>query len=135
MVILGCQCCRRTIPVETCLVAQFLRQYRRDTGEASVDRLEDRLGLGGKRFTERIFIAGQGIQLVLGVGDEVRLAGQNLSYTADRSGYVLDAVDDSIVIVTEDQVTVLSHQLHDQRLVTQIPHLVEMLDIDMHDTL
>ena len=116
-------------------MAQLLRQYRRDTGEASVDRLEDRLGLGGKRFTERILIAGKGIQLVLCMGDEVRLAGQDLSYTADRSGYVLDAVDDHIIVVTEDQVTVLAHQLHDQRLVTQIPHLVEMLDIDMHDTL
>ena len=62
-------------------MAQLLRQYRRDTGEASVDRLEDRLGLGGKRFTERILIAGKGIQLVLCMGDEVRLAGQDLSYT------------------------------------------------------
>ena len=135
MVIPGCQCRRRTIPVETGLVAQLLRQYRRDTGEASVDCLEDRLGLGGKRFTERTLIAGQGIQLVLSMGNKVRLAGQDLSYTADRSGYMLDAVDDHIIVVTEDQVTVLAHQLHDQRLVTQIPHFVEMFDIDMHDTL
>ena len=36
---------------------------------------------------------------------------------------------------SEDQVTVLAHQLHDQRLVSQIPHFIQMLNIDMHDTL
>ena len=69
------------------------------------------------------------------MGNEIGLAGQDFPDTADCGRYPLDTVDDGIVIVTEDQVTVFAHQLHDQRLVAQIPHFIQMLNIDMHDTL
>ena len=135
MIILCRQCRCRAFPVDACLVTQFLCQYRRDTGEASVDRLEDRLRLGGKGLPESSLVAGQGIQFILGMGNEIGLAGQDFPDTADCGRYPLDTVDDGIVIVTEDQVTVFAHQLHDQRLVSQIPHFIQMLNIDMHDTL
>ena len=134
MVILRCQCRCRAFPIETGLVAQLLCQYGRDAGEASVDRLEDRLGFGGKHFTERILIAGQGIQLVLGVGNEVGTPRQDFPDAADSGGDMLDTVDDGIVVITEDQVTVFAHQLHDQCLVTQIAHLIQMFNVNMHNT-
>ena len=107
MIILCRQCRCRAFPVDACLVTQFLCQYRRDTGEASVDRLEDRLRLGGKGLPESSLVAGQGIQFILGMGNEIGLAGQDFPDTADCGRYPLDTVDDGIVIVTEDQVTVV----------------------------
>lgn len=47
---------------------------------------------------------------------------------------MLDTVDDGIVVITEDQVTVFAHQLHDQCLVTQIAHLIQMFNVNMHNT-
>ena len=68
------------------------------------------------------------------MGDEVGTPRQDFPDAADSGGDMLDTVDDGIVVITEDQITVFAHQLHDQRLVTQIPHFVEMLDIDMHNS-
>ena len=104
MIILCRQCRCRAFPVDACLVTQFLCQYRRDTGEASVDRLEDRLRLGGKGLPESSLVAGQGIQFILGMGNEIGLAGQDFPDTADCGRYPLDTVDDGIVVITEDQV-------------------------------
>ena len=77
----------------------------------------------------------QRIFFIPGIGNEIFSSGKNLSYTADRSGYVLDAVDDHIIVVTEDQVTVLAHQLHDQTLSAGIPQLIKMLQLKFHHAL
>ena len=48
---------------------------------------------------------------------------------------MLDAVDDRAVLVTEYNVGMFSHKLNNQCLMAQVPHLVEMLDLHVDDTL
>ena len=39
----------------------------------------------------------------------------------------------SLGIITEDDIAVLAHELHDQSLLSQIPQLVQMLDFKADD--
>ena len=48
---------------------------------------------------------------------------------------MLDAVYDLLLIAKEDNVAVLAHQLDDQRVAAEIPHLVEMLNFEAEDPL
>ena len=49
-------------------------------------------------------------------------------------GYVLDTVDDLIFFVTEDNIAVFSHDLHDQVFGTQITQFIQMLDRKTDDS-
>ena len=53
---------------------------------------------------------GKRIQLVLGVGNKVRTARKYLADRAYIAGNVFDAVQDHIVIITENDVAVFAHQ-------------------------
>ncbi len=77
--------------------------------------------------------AGQGVQLVLGMGHEIGLAGQHLPETADQAGHMFDTVQDHAVFIAEDDVAVFSHDLYNQCFMPQIPHLVQMLHIYMNN--
>ena len=48
---------------------------------------------------------------------------------------MLDAVENCAVLLAENDVAVLSHQLNDQALASQISELVEMLDLKVDDSL
>ena len=48
---------------------------------------------------------------------------------------MLDAVDDFIFLIHEDDVAMLSHQLDDQALVAKITHIIIMLHVKFKDTL
>ena len=77
----------------------------------------------------------QGVQLVLCLRDKIGLAGENLADGADSGRDTLDAVDDCIVIVAENNVAVLAHDFDHESLMAEVAHLVHMLDLDMDDTL
>ena len=77
----------------------------------------------------------EGIQLVLGMGNEISPARQHFPDGADRQGHMLDAVQDHAVLPAENQVAVLAHQLHDQGFPAEIPHLVQMFDMEMKNAL
>lgn len=47
---------------------------------------------------------------------------------------MLDAVQDHILVIAENNVAVLAHQLHDQNLVAHVAQLVEMLQLKFHYT-
>ena len=121
--------------VDPGLIAQLLGQDRGDARKAAVERLKDRLGPGGKGVPESLPVGGQGVQLVLGGGYEVGFARQHLPQGADGGGDVLDAVDDSPLRITEDDVAVLPHDLHHQSLPAQVAHLVQVLHVDVDDAL
>ena len=125
----------RQLRVRASPVAELLGQNGGDAGEAAVEGLEQGLGLCGQGFPEGGAVRAQCIQLVLGFSHEIRLAGQNLPEGADRRGDPLDAVDDDAVLAAEDNVAVFSHDLDHQRLASQVAHLVQMLDADVHDAL
>ena len=48
---------------------------------------------------------------------------------------MLDAVDDLVFCVTEDNIAVFSHDLHHQFLTAGIPQLVQMFNIQLDDPL
>ena len=48
---------------------------------------------------------------------------------------VFDAVQNHSLFVTEDDVAVLAHQLHDQTLSAGIPQLIKMLQLKFHHAL
>ena len=48
---------------------------------------------------------------------------------------MLDAVQDHVLVVTEDDVAVLSHKLHDQLLALQVTQLIQMFDVKFQDPL
>ena len=47
---------------------------------------------------------------------------------------MLDAVENPVVFITENNIAVLTHQLNDQLLVTEITHFIEMLDMKAENT-
>lgn len=47
---------------------------------------------------------------------------------------MLDAVDDFIFFIHEDDVAVLSHQLNNQTFVTKVAHVVVMLYMKLNNT-
>lgn len=42
---------------------------------------------------------------------------------------MLDAVQDHSLVITENNIAVLSHQLYHQEFAAEIAHIVEMLDL------
>jgi len=60
---------------------------------------------------------------------------KNFPDGTDLRGNMLDAVDDLIGIRTEDNIAVLSHDLHDQIFPAQIAQLIQMLDLKQQDSL
>ena len=78
---------------------------------------------------------GERIFLVPGVGDKIGPSRQHFPDGAHHRGDVLDAVHDLLFVVEEDDVAVLAHQLDDQRVATQVAHLIEVLDLKAQDAL
>ena len=72
-------------------------------------------------FCHKVFFGnGERVQLVLGVWNKVGTAGKNFADGAYVAGYVLDAVQDHTLVIAENNVAVLAHQLHDQNLVAYV---------------
>ena len=88
-----------------------------------------------KAFTESFLRNGKGIGLVLCLRNEIIASRKNLADRAYHTGNMLDAVDDFIFLIHEDDVAMLSHQLDDQALVAKITHIIIMLHVKFKDTL
>ena len=48
---------------------------------------------------------------------------------------MLDAVNDNPGIITENNIAVFSHKLHNQQLPAHIPHFIQMLNFKINNTL
>ena len=48
---------------------------------------------------------------------------------------MLNAVDDPVRVIRENNIAVLTHELYDQILPAEITHLIQMLDFDTKNTL
>ena len=44
-----------------------------------------------------------------------------------------DAVDDGLILFTENNITVLTHNLHNQLFSAQIPHLIQMFQFKLNN--
>ena len=125
----------RTICIDSGPRRNFLSHKRADAGQGLIQRLCDRKRLCGHFADKCRFTDGERIEFVRGVCNKVGTAGQYLTDGTDASRNAANAVDDCSFSVCEDDVAVLSHQLHDEVMFRKIPHLVEVFRADMNNTL
>ena len=60
----------------------------------------------------------QRIEFFTGLWNEILPARQHLTHRTDLRGNMFDTVDDLVIFITENNVTVFSHYLNDQRFFT-----------------
>ena len=80
---------------------------------------------------EFLFLRLERAEFLLSVGNKVLPAGEHLPDGAGLRRYVLDAVNDPVFLVAENEIAVLSHKLQNQILSAQISQLIVMLDLKM----
>ena len=73
---------------------------------------------------KRSKIQGQRIFLVHCHGNKIASSRQNFPDGAHHAGNMLDAVDNRIALVNENNIAVFSHYLHGQPLAAEVAHLV-----------
>ena len=73
-------------------VADLIGHGGADACAGAIEGFADLHGTGADLCEEIFFREFQGIQLVLGLGDEIFPAGQDLAHGTHMGGYVLDAV-------------------------------------------
>ena len=117
-------------PVYPRLKAEFLCQDGGNSGETAVNGLKGRLGFCGHCVFESFVIGVQRVQLILCPGYEIISPGKHLAKGADRSGNMLDAVQNHSVFIAENNIAVFSHDFNYQGLLTQITHFVQMFYVD-----
>ena len=116
-------------------VAKLLCDYRADAGIAAVYCLGQRHGLGKYFRLEFLLTCVQRVAFVPGLGDKIGPAGQHLPDRAGLGGDVLDAVDDGLIFIAENNIAVFSHQFQNQILAPQISHIVIVLDLKVDNPL
>ena len=129
------ECIDRKSAVDAGAAADFLRHQRAEAGKGSVDCL-----CGSHRFRadeiEKFFFCDrERIFLILRVRNEPGAARKNLTDRTHVGGNMFDTVKDRIVLLTEDQVAVFSHDLHNQLLAADIAEFVQMLELKNKNTL
>ena len=105
-------------------VAQFLCDDRADAGIRGIDRLCKLHRLGKDALAECILCGRERVELFLCLCNKIRTAGKYLAYGAGLCGYTLDAVNDRAIVITENEIAVLAHQLEYKILVTEVAHLI-----------
>ena len=121
--------------VETGAVGKFVGDHGADAGDRRVDRSAEvarACAHGSRQGRDRLIPEGV---LVRGVRNEIRAAGKHLADGTDHRGDTLDAVDDRLVVIAENDVRVFAHQLDDEPFDTRVTHLVEVLDLHADDAL
>ena len=84
---------------------------------------------------EFLFGNSKRILLVPGIRNEIFSSWKNLTDRTHMGGNMLDAVQDHAFVITEDDIAVLAHQLHDQTLPAWITQFVKMLQLKFHNAL
>ena len=113
-------------------MAEFLRHDRADTCKMAVESFPHWLRCLRHHCGHFLLASFQRIQFAGRLGNEVFPAWKYLPDRADLGGNVLNAVDDHSLAGTENNIAVLSHQLHNQPFPAEISHLVQMLDFKLH---
>ena len=78
---------------------------------------------------------GERIPFALGFGNEIIPSGKHLAHRAHMGGNMLDAVQDHALVIAENNVAVLAHELDDEFFAAGISKLVQMLQMKFHHAL
>ena len=109
-------------------ITDLFRGDRADAGEAGIESFCGRSWLFCQHGDKFFPGYGQRICFVHGVRDKIFPSGEHLTHRTHLGGHMLDAVNDLPVFCTEDDIAVLSHDLHDQELLAKVSKFVQMLD-------
>ena len=111
-----------------------LRGYHRaQTGQDSIKGPGKVLrGACYQRF-EFLFTDCERILFFSGMGNKPVASGKDLTYRTDLCRNVLNAVKNHVIFVTENDITVFSHELDNERFPAQVGKLVKMFDFNTDD--
>ena len=101
----------------------------------SIQRFKNRHAAGSHYLFKRIGSRRERILLVLRFRNKVCPSGKHFSDRADHTGNMLDTVNDHIFVIDKDDITVFTHDLNDQLLTAKITHFVQMLYMEVDDSL
>ena len=121
--------------VDPCKGADLLGRGGAYTGKAGVKSLAKGRSLCKKSLDEPVFVHGQRVFFVHGVRNKISPSRQHFTHGTHLGGHMLDAVDDLIFRVAEDNIAVFSHDLHHQLLAAGVPQFVQMLNVQPDDPL
>ena len=116
-------------------VADLVGDGGGQAGKGRVKRFIAIRRFGKDLIHEKLTAGGQRIKFFLRVRDEPGLAGKHLAHGADKPGNVLDAIQDHVVFVAENDVAVLAHDFDDELFSAQVAQLIQMLHRKDHDAL
>ena len=126
---------RRPVGIQRSLGADLFGGDGTQAGERGVERFGKLCCFFTDQCGKVLLCDSEGIGFFLCVRNKICPSGQNFPDRTHLGGYMLDAVDDLIGIRTEDNIAVLSHDLHDQIFPAQIAQLIQMLDLKPQDSL
>ena len=124
-------CCRklvdRMVGVDGSQMADFLRHNGADPCKMVIQGLLDCHGRALYGLAEGFLRYAQRILLGHCLRDEIHSSGKDFADGTHICGYVLDAVNNCAVLFAENDIAVLSHDLHDEPFSAEIAHFIQML--------
>ena len=113
----------------------LLRNNRTDSRKRRVNSPGNITWLPAHNITEFLLTHSQRIQLILRLRNKILPSRKHLTHRTHMRRNMLDTIQDRPLIITENNITVLAHQLHDKNLLTGISQLIQMLQLKHHHTL
>ena len=126
---------RRHGRVHTCKITDLFGNDRADTCHAGIDCFGYRHRFCKDCRNEFFLRSRHRILFRHRIRNKVIASRQYFTYRTHLCRDVLDTVDDASVQITENNVAVFSHDLDDQFFPAQVTHLIQMLNIQVDDTL
>ena len=105
-------------------MTDLLGDQRADAGKCHIEGLGKRKRFRENCLPEAFLGDGEGIFLILGVRNEILPAGQNFPDGAHLNAHMFNTIDDFVVVITEDDIAVFSHDLHGQYLMAEVSEIV-----------
>ena len=122
-------------PVDRSPETDLLRNNRTDSRKRRVNSPGNITWLPAHNIIELLLTHSQRIQLILRLRNKILPSRKHLTHRTHMRRNMLDTIQDHSLIITENNITVLAHQLHDKNLLTGIPQLIQMLQLKHHHTL
>ena len=122
-------------PVDRSPETDLLRNNRTDSSKRRVNSPGNITWLPAHNIIELLLTHSQRIQLILRLRNKILPSRKHLTHRTHMRRNMLDTIQDHPLIITENNITVLAHQLHDKNLLTGIPQLIQMLQLKHHHTL
>ena len=105
-------------------MTDFLCDQGADTGKSHIKGFGKRKWFAQNGFPETFLCDGERIFFVLCMWNKIFPAGKNFPDGTHLGAYMLDAVDDPVSVITENDVAVFAHDLYSQYLVTKVAELI-----------